>query len=240
MRFDLSVITGHAGQFLDGAWLTVQITLLAFLLGYALGIAMALLAMLPGRLPRWLVAGYVGALRSVPFIITLFVVYYGLPFAGIRLPAFLVGVVALAVFSSAYYAEIIRAAILAIPVGQFDSARAIGMTYPQAMRHVIAPQILRALVPPSTNTTLSMMKESAVLSSITIPELTYQGLVVQGDTFAPVEVFAAVAALYWAMAIVISAIARWAEARSGRAQAGAVLRSRTAARYLSLDWRTRA
>ena len=187
-----------------------------------------------------MVAAYVGCLRSVPFIIILFVLYYGLPFAGIRLPAFLVGVVALAVFSSAYYAEVIRAAVQAIPSGQFDSARAIGMTYPQAMWHVITPQILRAVVPPSTSTTLSMMKESAVLSSITVPELTYQGLVVQGDTFAPVEVFAAVTILYWAMAIVIAAIARQAEARFGRYQTRAVMRSQIAARYLSLDWRRRA
>lgn len=237
MIFDPAILTSHAGLFLSGAWLTLQISFGAFLLGYALAILLAMVALLPGWLPRLLVGSYVAVLRAIPFIITLFVIYYGLPFAGIRLPAPLVGLVALGLFSSVYYTEIIRAAILAIPRGQFDSARAIGMTGVQAMRHVIAPQILRALVPPSTNTTLSMMKESAVLSSITVPELTYQGLVVQGQTYAVIEVFLAVTLLYWAMACGIAALARQAERRFGRAQASAVQRSEIASRYLSLDWR---
>jgi len=239
MGFDVGVITKHAPALLDGALVTIQITILAFILGYAIGILMAVAALLPGRLPKIVVAAYVGTFRSVPFIITLFVIYYGLPFADIRLPAFMVGVVALAVFSGAYYTEIIRAAVQAVPRGQFDSARAVGMTYPQAMRHVIGPQVVRSVIPASTNTTLSMMKESAVLSSITIGELTYQGLIVQGETFAPFEVFAAVAVLYWTIAIAIAAAARWVEIRAGRAETKAVLRSRVAARYLSLDWRVR-
>lgn len=240
MRFDPAILVDNAGAFLEGAWVTVQVTGLAFLLGYAIGIGMALLALLPGRLARGLVAAYVGALRSVPFIITLFVLYYGMAFLDLRLPPMVTGVIALAVFSSAYYTEVIRAGILAIPAGQFDSGRAIGMTYPQVMRHVIAPQVTRALVPPSTNTTLSMMKESAVLSSITVGELTYQGLIVQGQTFAPFEVFAAVAGLYWCMAIAIAAGAGWLERRAGQVQAGALRRSRIAARYLSLEARDRA
>ncbi len=237
MRFDPTILTRHAPMFLEGAWLTIQITVCAFLLGFALAVLVALLGLLRHPVPRILVATYVGALRSVPFIITLFVIYYGLPFAGIRLPAFAVGTASLGIFASAYYAEVIRAAILAIPRGQFDSARALGMTYPQLMRLVIGPQVMRALIPPSTNTTLSMMKESAVLSSITVPELTFQGLVVQGETFAPVEVFLAVTLLYWSIAIVIAGVARRAEHRVGHAQTQAVLHSAIAARYLSLDWR---
>lgn len=240
MRFEPAILAQYAPLFLQGAWLTVQITVCASLLGYALAVGVALLGLLRGWLPRLLVSAYVGALRSVPFIIILFVIYYGLPFAGLRLPALLVGTVALGLLASAYYAEVIRAAILAIPAGQFDSARAVGITYTQAMRNVIAPQVLRALVPPSTSTTLSMMKESAMLSSITVPELTYQGLVVQGETFAPFEVFAAVTLLYWAIAIVISGLARRAELRFGQVQAQAVQRSAIAAKYLSLDWRGRA
>jgi polar amino acid transport system permease protein len=240
MALDPSILLTYGPQFLAGAWLTLRISLGAFVLGYALGVALALVALMPGWLPRMLVTSYVTVLRAIPFVITLFVVYYGLPFAGIRLPAPLVGTVALALFASAYYAEVVRAAILAVPRGQFDSARAIGMTGAQAMRHIIAPQILRALMPPSTNTTLSMMKESSVLSAITVPELTYQGLAVQGQTYAVIEVFFAVTLLYWLMACGIAALAQWAERRLGRAQAGAVLRSEVAARYLSLDWRVRA
>ncbi|MFE0752439.1 amino acid ABC transporter permease [Inquilinus sp. NPDC058860] len=237
MPFDPAILLDYWPILLDGAWLTIQVSVAAFVIGYAAGIVVALVALAPGRPVRFLAGAYVETLRNIPFIIILFVVYYGLPFSGIRLPATLVGTAALALFASAYYAEIVRAAILALPRGQFESARAIGMSPAEAMRHVVAPQILRSLVPPSTNMTLTMMKESAVLSSITVPELTYQSLVVQGNTFAPFEVFAAVAAIYWLIAIVIVALSRGLERRAGAAQAASVTGNPIAARYLSLEAR---
>ncbi len=235
MRFDPSIIVEYSPLFLEGAWLTVRICAMAFLLGYALGIVLALIALFPNAAARWIVAAYVATMRGIPFIIILFLVYYGLPFAGIRLPAMLVGTVALGLFAAAYYAEIVRAAILALPHGQFESARAVGMSPLQAMRHVIAPQILRALVPPSTNMTLTMIKESSVLSSITVAELTYQGLIVQGRTFAPFEVFAAVTLFYWAITMLVAWLAKLIENRVGQAQRENVIRNPLAARYLSFD-----
>jgi polar amino acid transport system permease protein len=234
MHFDPAVLLDYWPLLLQGAWLTVQVSIAALVMGYVAGIAVALIALVPGWLPRLVTGLYIETLRNIPFIIILFVVYYGLPFWRIRLPATLVGTVALALFASAYYAEIVRAAILALPRGQFESARAIGMSPLSAMRHVVAPQILRTLVPPSTNMTLTMMKESAVLSSITVPELTYQSLVVQGNTFAPFEVFAAVASIYWLIAIVIAEASRRLERSVGTAQADASSRNRIADRYLSL------
>jgi polar amino acid transport system permease protein len=237
MPFDPSILDGYWPILLDGAWLTIRLSAAAFVMGYAVGIVVALVGLAPAWPVRLLAAAYIEVLRSVPFIIILFVVYYGLPFSGIRLPATLVGTVALALFVSAYYAEIVRAAILALPRGQYESARVIGMSPARAMRHVVAPQILRSLVPPSTNMTLTMMKESAVLSSITVPELTYQSLVVQGNTFAPFEVFAAVTGIYWLIAIAAAALSRSLERRVGAAQARAVAGNPIAARYLSLEAR---
>lgn len=237
MHFDPAVLLDYWPLLLQGAWLTVQVSAAALVIGYAAGVAVALIALMPGWLPRLVTGLYIETLRNIPFIILLFVVYYGLPFSGIRLPATFVGTLALGLFASAYYAEIVRAAILALPRGQFESARAIGMSPANAMWHVVAPQILRALVPPSTNMTLTMMKESAVLSSITVPELTYQSLVVQGNTFAPFEVFAAVAAIYWLIAVVIAEVSRRLERRVGAAQAERVSSNRIAERYLSLDAR---
>lgn len=234
MHFDPSVLVDYWPLLLQGAWLTLQVSVAALLMGYVAGIAVALIALVPGWLPGLVTGFYVETLRNIPFIIILFVVYYGLPFCGIRLPATLVGTAALALFASAYYAEIVRAAVLALPRGQFESARAIGMSPMSAMWHVVAPQILRALVPPSTNMTLTMMKESAVLSSITVPELTYQSLVVQGNTFAPFEVFAAVASIYWLIAAIIAEASRRLERRVGAVQANGVSRNRIADRYLSL------
>jgi len=235
MRFDPLLLLDYWQLLLQGAGLTIQVTICAFVIGYAVGIAVALIALLPALPARLLAGVYVEILRNIPFIIILFIVYYGLPFSGIRLPATIVGTIALALFASSYYAEIVRAAILALPRGQFESARAIGMSPSQAMWNVVAPQILRTLVPPSTNMTLTMMKESAVLSSVTVPELTYQSLVVQGNTFAPFEVFAAVASMYWLIAIVIAELSRRLEKRVGVAQVEGVTQNSLARRYLSLD-----
>jgi His/Glu/Gln/Arg/opine family amino acid ABC transporter permease subunit len=237
MRFDVSILVDYWSLLAGGAWLTLCITLVAFALGYLAGVAVALVAILPGWLPKLVTGIYIETLRNIPFIIILFVVYYGLPFSGIRLPATLVGTVALALFASAYYAEIVRGALQALPRGQFESARVVGMSPAQAMWYVVAPQVLRTLVPPSTNMTLTMMKESAVLSSITVPELTYQSLIVQGNTFAPFEVFAAVTAIYWLIAIAIAELSRQLERRVGTAQVHSILANPIAARYLSLDAR---
>ena len=125
MHFDPAVLVDYWPLLLQGAWLTLQVSVAALVIGYAAGIAVALIALVPGWLPGLVTGVYVEILRNIPFIIILFVVYYGLPFWGIRLPATLVGTVALALFASAYYAEIVRAAILALPRGQFESARAM-------------------------------------------------------------------------------------------------------------------
>ena len=233
--FDLGILLRYWPLLLDGAWLTVRVSAAAFVIGYAVGILIALLSLVPNRILRAIVTAYLVCLRAVPFIILLFLVYYGLPFAGVRLPAFVAGTAALALFASAYYAEIVRAAILALPRGQFESARVIGMSPLGAMRHVIFPKIVPALLPPSTNMTLTMMKESAVLSSITVPELTYQGLVIQGNTFAPFEPFAAVTLLYWAITISVSRAVGRVEARVGRVRRDEVSRNALAASFLSFS-----
>ncbi|WAJ28317.1 amino acid ABC transporter permease [Antarcticirhabdus aurantiaca] len=235
MTFDPAILADYWPLFLQGAWLTVRICAVAFIVGYSIGILVALAALVPSRIVRALVGAYVGLLRSVPFIIILFLVYYGLPFAGIRFPAYVTGTLALALFASAYYAEIVRGAILSLPRGQFESARTVGMSPLQAMRHVVFPQILRGLVPPSVNMTLTMIKESAVLSSITVAELTYQSLVVQGNTFAPFEAFAAVTLIYWAITVVVARLAAILEARTGTAEREDVERNALAASFLTLE-----
>jgi His/Glu/Gln/Arg/opine family amino acid ABC transporter permease subunit len=237
MGFDVSVFTTYWPLFLQGALLTIQVCLAAFVVGFALGTVLALLALVPLRPLRFLIGAYLAVLRGIPFIIILFLVHYGLPFAGVRLPAVFTGTIALSLFASAYFAEIVRAAIVALPKGQFESARAIGMSPGQAMRYVVAPQILRPLVPPSTNMTLTMIKESSVLSSITVAELTYQGLVVQGNTFAPFEVFAVVAGAYWLISIAVARAATLLERKAGGAQSKTVTRNSLADSFLSLERR---
>ena len=233
--FDFSLIAQYSDLLLTGAATTVFIVVVTFLFGFGFGTILALLSFVPGATPRIALSAYGIVQRSVPFIIFLFIVYYGLPFWGIRLPAMSIGIVALTLYNSAYYAEIIRGAILALPRGQFESARAVGMSRGQAFWHVVAPQILHGLVPPSTNMTLTLIKESSILSTITIGELTYQGMVMQGNTYAPLECFAAISCIYWALCSVVTLLAKRLEKRAGATRQAAVIRNPIVASFLSFD-----
>ena len=160
------------------------------------------------RIISFISTRFIELFRNTPFIVQVFLFYYVLPFYGLRLSAEYVGILALAAFGSAYFAEIIRAGIDAVPKGQLESARAIGMTDWQAMKNIILPQTISIVLPPLTNQTLTLIKESAVLSTITVHELTMTGLMVQGETFRPFEVFIMVALLYWALNETIATIMR--------------------------------
>lgn len=231
----IDVLLTYWPLLLQGTWLTIKIVFASFLIGYSVGILIALVSIIPSAPAKIFAATYTLVLRSIPFIITLFLVYYGLPFFGFRLPAYVAGTVALSLFVSAYYCEIIRAAIVALPKGQFESGRVLGMSPLQTMRNVIAPQVIPAVIPPSTNMTLTMTKESAVLSSITVGELTYQSLIIQGNTFAPFEAFGASAAIYWMLTALIAYAAKRLEKRTGRWRDEGVTRNKIAASYLSFE-----
>lgn len=234
MNLDPAVILDNWPALLQGALLTLRISAIAFVGGLLLASAVCVLGFAGGAAARGFIAVYLAILRGVPFLVLLFLVHFGLPFAGFRMPALFTGTLALTLYASAYFTEILRAAVLALPRGQWDSARAIGMSPARAGWHIIAPQVLRPSIPPLVNSTITMIKESSVISAITVGELTYQGLVVQGRTFAPFEVFFAVAGIYWVMTFAFSQLAAWLERRLQVAQGIDERPSGVAARYLSL------
>jgi len=197
MTLELSIFIDYGPRILLGFWLTIKIVVLAIALGLPMGVLLALLRRSRFSGLRWMAISFIEIFRNTPFIIQVFLIYYVLPFYGLRLPAEVVGVLALAAFGSAYFAEVIRAGIDAIPAGQLESARAIGMTDMQAMRNVILPQSLGIIIPPLTNQMLSLIKESAILSTITVQEMTMTAIRVQGETFRPFEAFIMIALLYW-------------------------------------------
>jgi len=236
MALDPTVITGNLGLFGKGALATVAISATAIGAGLVIAFPIALLKLAPQRLLRWPATVYVEFFRNIPFIVLLSLFFYGLPGLGIRLQPITTGIVALALFGSAYFAEIVRGAILSVHRGQMESARAIGMSYLRALWDIVFPQMLRFFVPAATNTSISLVKESAVLATLSVAELTYQGLIVQGQTYAPFEVFIATAAIYWALTALLAALFRGGERRlGGRSRKEASPRHRLAARYLSLE-----
>lgn len=237
MALDYTVITDNWRLFASGAMMTLIIALISVAAGFLISIPVALMSLSHRRWLRWIAGAYVEWFRNIPFIVVLYIFFYGLPFAGLRLPEAVVGTLALAFYSSTYFSEVIRGAVLAVPKGQMEAARAIGMSYFMGMREIVAPQTLRLLLPPSTNTAISMIKETSILSTITVAEITYQGLVVQGQTFAPFEVFMMTAVLYWLITSVFARVMHGVERAAGAAQGGNQQRHSLADRYLQIGMR---
>ncbi len=168
----LVFLSRHAGTLLESAWMTVQLSVVAFPLAILLGILIAL-ARLHG--PRWvsvLLAAYVEVLRGTPLMLQLFVLFYVLPGAGVKLDAFVAAILGLAINYSAYEAEIYRAGLQAVPAGQMEAALALGMSRWLALRRVVVPQAVRIVLPAVTNDFIALFKDTSVCSVITVVELT--------------------------------------------------------------------
>ena len=229
MSIDLSIFTSYAPQFFLGFWMTIRIVLGAITLGMPFGLVLALCQRSRSRLLRILAVSYIEIFRNTPFIIQVFIFFYVLPFYGLHLPAAYVGTVALAAFGSAYFAEVIRGGINAVAKGQLESARATGMSDWEAMRYVVLPQTLPIVLPAMTNQTLSLVKESAILSTITVGELTMAAITVQGQTFRPFEAFIMIALMYWALnetiAIIMRRVERKVSNRSNSGRANGIARA---------------
>ena len=227
MSIDLSIFINYGPQLFLGFLMTIKIVISAIILGIPFGLVLALGQRSRLKLVRVLSASFIEIFRNTPFIIHVFMFFYVLPFYGFHLPAAYVGIVALAAFGSAYFAEVIRGGINAVAKGQLESARATGMSDWQAMRYVVLPQTLPIILPAMTNQTLSLVKESAVLSTITVGELTMAAVKVQGETFRPFEAFIMIAMMYWALNETIAIFMRRVERKvSNRSNSG--LASRTA------------
>jgi His/Glu/Gln/Arg/opine family amino acid ABC transporter permease subunit len=196
-----------------GAWWTLRLTLLSLLLGMPLGLLAAL-----GRIshfpPLSLVAGvYVEVVRGTPLLVQIFFVYFVLPTVGISLPQFPAGLLALSFNCGAYIAEIFRAGIQSIDVGQMEAARSLGMTYPLAMRLVVLPQAVRRVLPPLTNEAIALLKDSSLVSVMGMTELTRVGQELSSSYAAPMTVWPAVALLYLLMTLPLTRLAQYLEKR---------------------------
>ena len=159
---------------LSGLSTTILLGLTSIACGFVLGLVLAL-ARLYARQPwRWLATAYIDFFRAIPILVLLIVVYYALPFAGLRLPAFGAAVTAISMVAAAYSAEIYRAGIEAVPSGQFEAARALGLRPWLVMYRVVLPQALRIVVPPMTSNAINVLKDTALASVVAMPDLLKQ------------------------------------------------------------------
>jgi polar amino acid transport system permease protein len=183
------------GPIAHGLWVTVKISFISLIFAVLLGLVFGLMRVSKNQAARDLSLTYVELIRGTPLLVQIFIVYF---FIGTVLDfdRFTAGVVALSVFTGAYVAEIVRAGIQAIPAGQMEAARSLGMTYPKAMRYIILPQALKRTLPPLAGQFINLIKDSSLVSVISITDLTKAGREVVSGSFAPFEVWFTVAALY--------------------------------------------
>ena len=211
--FDVQLIVESFPFLLRGALYTVQVSILAIGFGLVLGALFGLASVsgvAPLRVPTWC---YVQFIRGTPLLVQIFLIYFGLAAFGLNLPAFWSGVIALGLNSGGFQSEIVRAGIESIDRGQTEAARSIGMSRFQTLVFILVPQAVRRVIPPLTNELITLVKSSSLLSAIAARELTHAGQLVIARTFAPFEMYAAVAFIYLMMVSVLSRFSALLERR---------------------------
>jgi polar amino acid transport system permease protein len=218
-----SAFLRHATEFLpillQGAVITVQVTVLSFALSSVIGLVLALMKVSHWRALSAAGGTIVNVIRGLPIIVQLFYIYFVLPDFGIQLSAFQAGVIGLGIAYSAYQAENFRAGIEAVDHGQLEAAQAIGMRMPLVMRRVVLPQAFRIALPPYGNTLVMMLKDSSLVSTITVAEMTRAGQLIASSTFQNMTVYTLVALLYLAMSLPLVWGLRRLERRLGAGKA---------------------
>ena len=202
--FDFALIGESIPFLLQGALYTVQVSILAIAVGVVLGWLFGLAAVSGVTALRVVTFAYVQFIRGTPLLVQIFLIYFGLPAAGINLPAYWSGVIALGLNSGGFQAEIVRAGIESIDRGQSEAARSIGMSWFQTLVFILVPQTIRRVIPPLTNELITLVKSSSLLSAIAALELTHAGQLIIARTFAPFEIYAAVALIYLVIVGVLS------------------------------------
>ena len=195
---------------------TVPLTLLSFGLGLLLGLASALIRMFGPAPAAALVRFYVWIIRGTPLLVQLFVIFYGLPSAGILLDAFPAALIGFTLNIGAYTSEVIRAAISSVPKGQWEASYSIGMSWGQAIRRTVLPQAARVAVPPLSNTFISLVKDTSLAAAITVPEMFQTAQRIVAVTYEPLVLYIEAALIYLALSSVLSALQARLEKRLSR------------------------
>ncbi|WP_186067954.1 amino acid ABC transporter permease [Burkholderia gladioli] len=197
----------------QGAVLTVKFAVLSMVFGLVLAVVLALMGIARNRLLNAIARVYVSLMRGTPLLVQIFVIYYGLPSLGISLDPTPAGVIALSANVAAYMSESMRGAILGIESGQWLASYSLGLSWGQTLRYVIGPQALRIAVPSLSNSLISLIKDTSLVSVITVTELLRSAQEIIASTYQPLPLYLAAAAVYWVLCQVLEWVQRWWERR---------------------------
>lgn len=217
----MSDFLGKAATYLpllmDGVYLTLVVTIFSVILSTLLGFVWAVMIWSRVRLFVTISRSFITIIRGIPIIVQLFYIYFVMPDIGLNLTALQAGIIGLGIAYSAYQAENFRAGIEAIDKGQIEAAYSIGMTNQLVMRRVIMPQAVRIALPPYGNTVIMILKDSSLVSTITVAELTRQGQLIAASTFDNMTIFTLVAIIYLALSLPLTFLTQYLERRFSKA-----------------------
>lgn len=201
---------------LEGALVTIEITLGAAVLAIAAALTAAMAKMYGPRPVRWLAGCYVEVFRGTSALVQLFWLFFVLPQLGLTLAPLTAAILALGLNIGAYGSEVVRGAVSAVPRGQWEASVALNMTRGQALREVVLPQALVAMIPPWGNLLVELLKSTALVSLITIADLAFKAQEMNATTYRTVEIFSIVLVMYLAMALLITIAMRGLEQTMAR------------------------
>ncbi|KQZ11806.1 amino acid ABC transporter permease [Microbacterium sp. Root53] len=184
---------------------TIPLTLASFALGLVIALGIALLRLSPNRVLSWIGRAYVSIIRGTPLLVQLFVIFYGLPSIGVTLDPWPSAIIAFSINVGGYAAEIIRAAILSVPKGQWEAGYTIGMSNATTLRRIILPQAARVSVPPLSNTFISLVKDTSLASMILVTEMFREAQRIATFTSEFMTIYIEAALIYWMFCTVLSA-----------------------------------
>ena len=214
MTLDFSPVFASFGALLNGALVTVEITACALLLSCGIGFVAGIGRLNPQRRMIYGVcSAYMLCFRGTPLLVQLFIWFFGLPQFGILLPAFICGVLGLGMYSGAYVSEVVRGAIQSVERGQAEAARSLGMSNRQTMRIIILPQAMVRMIPPLGNECIALIKNSAMVSLLTIQDLMHEGQRIISVSYRSLETYLVIALIYFVLITVTTMALRKVEQR---------------------------
>ncbi|MGI6487020.1 MAG: amino acid ABC transporter permease [Syntrophomonadaceae bacterium] len=209
----LAVVANNFHLFLIGTLITLEITALSVGMGMILGLLIALMKMSRVKFISIIGVAYIDFFRGTPLLVQLMLFHFGILPLFFDTGPFVSAVITCGLNSAGYIAEIVRAGIQAVDKGQMEAARSLGMTHTQAMKFVVLPQAYKIVIPPLINEFIMLLKDTSLVSVISVAELTFRGKLLYSTTYEPVWVWGTVCLLYYVVTKSISMLGDWAERR---------------------------
>jgi len=214
MQDTIDLVFSYMPDLLNGLYYTILVSVEAIMIGFVVGMVLSVLRMGKSKIIKWIISVYISFVRGTPIIVQIFLIYYALAMIGLDIPAFQSGVIALSLNSGGFIAEIIRGGLNAIPKGQYEAAKALGMGNFQTLRRIIFPQVLRITLPQFLNEFIAVIKVSPLLSIIAVVELTRAAQRIVNTTYISLPFYIAIAIMYFILNSILEYAAKKVEKKT--------------------------